>query len=89
MATFMGAVPRILAFIAILVIGWFVATLIAKAVAALLRSIKFNQLVDQSGFTEFRQEHGAEDRRSRARPSCGIRRPATPMTFTKALSVPA
>jgi len=48
-----AAIPRLIAFLAIMAIGWFIATLIAKAVAALLRSMNFNDMADRSGFSGF------------------------------------
>lgn len=53
LGTFMNAIPRIIGFLAVLVIGWFIASLIAKAVAALLHAVKFNDLARRSGFAEF------------------------------------
>src|SRR5262245_5598734 len=49
----LAAVPRIIGFLVILAIGWFIAALIAKAVAALLRSVRFNDLAERSGFAGF------------------------------------
>lgn len=45
--------PRILAFLVILVVGWFVASLIAKGVVAILRKVRFNELATRSGFADF------------------------------------
>jgi hypothetical protein len=53
LAMIFAAVPKILAFLVIVAIGWFVAGLLAKAVAALLRSARFNDLSQRSGFTGF------------------------------------
>jgi len=58
MAVFLSAIPRILAFLAIVIIGWFVAALIAQAIAAVLRGVKFNDLSTRSGFTGFLQKMG-------------------------------
>ena len=60
MALFFAAIPRVLGFIIILVVGWFVATLIAKAVAALLRAVHFNDLAVRAGFTGFVRKMGVE-----------------------------
>lgn len=57
---FMGALPRVLAFILILVIGWFLASLLAKGVALLLRNVRFNELADRAGFTSFVNKMGVE-----------------------------
>ncbi|MBC7939324.1 MAG: small-conductance mechanosensitive ion channel [Chitinophagaceae bacterium] len=58
MASLFAAIPRILAFALILLIGWFVASLIEKAVASLLRAVKFNDLAARAGFTGFVQKMG-------------------------------
>ena len=50
---FLGAIPRIIGFLVILVIGWIIAGLLASAVAALLRVVKFNVLAQRSGFQGF------------------------------------
>lgn len=55
---FLGAIPKILGFIIILVIGWFIAGLIAKALAALLRRVNFNELSERSGFSGFIEQMG-------------------------------
>src|ERR687894_1853513 len=55
---FMSAIPRVIGFALVLIIGWFVASLIAKGVAALLRAIKFNDLAERSGFAGFVQNTG-------------------------------
>ena len=49
----LAAVPRIIGFLVIVAIGWFIAALVARAVAALLRSIRFNELSERSGFAGF------------------------------------
>ncbi len=56
----MGAIPKILGFVLILVIGWFVASLIEKGVTALLHAVKFNQLADRSGFAGFVRKMGVQ-----------------------------
>ena len=53
MAVFLTAIPRILAFLVIIVVGWLVASLIARGIAALLRTVNFNDLSARSGFTGF------------------------------------
>lgn len=50
---FFGAIPRILGFLVILAVGWFVAALIAKGVLALLHKAHFNDLADRAGFSGF------------------------------------
>ena len=60
MALFIAAIPKIIAFALILVIGWFLATLIQKVVAGVLRTIHFNNLSRRSGFADFVQRMGME-----------------------------
>ena len=57
-AVFMAAIPKIFAFALILVIGWIVASVIGKLIATLLRTIKFNELAQRSGFADFIQKIG-------------------------------
>lgn len=56
LAMFFAAIPRIIGFLAILAIGWFIASLIAKGVAVLLHKLHFNDLADRAGFTDFVQK---------------------------------
>ncbi|CAN5469925.1 hypothetical protein BH18VER1_BH18VER1_14350 [soil metagenome] len=53
MTMFLAAIPKILGFIVIIIVGWIIASLIAKAVAALLRAVLFNDLAGRSGFAGF------------------------------------
>ena len=48
-----SAIPRILGFIIIVAIGWFVSTLLARAVIGLLRAIRFDELMQRSGLADF------------------------------------
>jgi hypothetical protein len=58
LAMFLGAIPKVVAFAVILIIGWFIAGLLAKAAAALLRAVKFNDLAKRSGLSDFVQNMG-------------------------------
>jgi hypothetical protein len=58
LALLFAAIPRLIGFALILLIGWFIAGLIAKAVAALLRTVRFNQLSNRAGITGFIQQMG-------------------------------
>src|SRR5688500_10231639 len=55
---FLGAIPRIIGFLVIIIIGWFIAGLLAAAVAALLRAVRFNDLAQSSGFSGFVRNTG-------------------------------
>ncbi len=60
LALFLGAIPKVIGFLVILIIGWLVAGAIAAAVAALLRSVKFNDLAQRSGFAGFVRTMGVQ-----------------------------
>lgn len=57
-AILLAGIPKIIGFLIILIIGWFIATLIAKAVLALLHAIKFNELADRAGIANFVRDMG-------------------------------
>lgn len=59
LAMFFSAIPKLFGFVVILVVGWIIASLIAKAVVALLQAVKFNALADRSGFAGFVRQSGA------------------------------
>jgi hypothetical protein len=54
----LSAIPRILAFIIIVAIGWFVSSLLAKGVTGLLRAIRFEDLMQKSGLADFVNKMG-------------------------------
>lgn len=56
---FVNILPKLLAFALILIIGWFLAGLVAKGVAVLLRNIRFNELAQRAGFSGFIEKTGA------------------------------
>jgi hypothetical protein len=58
MALFFSAIPKILGFLLIVLVGWFVASLIDRALTALLRGVRFNELSDRAGFTDFIEKMG-------------------------------
>lgn len=58
LTVFLAAIPKIIGFVLIIIIGWFVASLLAKAVAALLRTVHFNELAQRAGFADFVQKMG-------------------------------
>lgn len=57
---FMAAIPKILGFAVILIAGWFIAGLIAKGIAMLLRKVNFNQLAERAGITGLMQGMGTD-----------------------------
>jgi hypothetical protein len=77
MALFLAAVPRVIGFLLILIIGWFIANLISRLVAGLLRRVNFNSLADRSGLTGFVVGMGVGTRRGRSS-SAGMPAPGRP-----------
>jgi hypothetical protein len=57
-AMILSASPRILGFIVIVAIGWFVSSLLARAVVGLLRAIRFDELMQRSGLADFMNKMG-------------------------------
>ena len=55
-----SAIPKVLGFAVILLLGWLIASLVEKGVAALLRTIRFNDLSERSGLAEFVRKMGAD-----------------------------
>ena len=60
LAIFLAAIPKIIGFLIILLIGWFIANLLARAVAAVLRAVRFNQLAQRSGLSDFVSQMGVK-----------------------------
>lgn len=58
LSLFLAAIPRIIGFLLIIIIGWFISGLLASAVAALLRAVRFNDLAQRSGLSGFVQNMG-------------------------------
>jgi hypothetical protein len=53
LSLFLGAIPRIIGFLVIIIIGWLISGALAAGVAAVLRAIRFNELAQRSGFSGF------------------------------------
>jgi hypothetical protein len=60
LALFLAAIPRIIGFLLVIIIGWFIATALAKAVGAILRRVDFDGLASRSGFTSFVHKTGVQ-----------------------------
>jgi hypothetical protein len=59
--TFLSAIPRIIGFAVVLIVGWIISSLFARGVEALLHAVKFNDLARRSGFADFVQKMGVRD----------------------------
>lgn len=60
MALFFSAIPKILRFLVILIVGWLVALLVEKAVATVLRTTRFSDLAKRAGLADFVGKMGAD-----------------------------
>ena len=60
MALVFAALPKIIGFALILIIGWLVASLVEKAVRGLLHTVKFDSLAQKAGFANFVQKMGVK-----------------------------
>jgi hypothetical protein len=58
LSLFLGAIPRIIGFLVIIIIGWLISGALAAGVAALLRAVRFNDLAQSSGFAGFVRNMG-------------------------------
>jgi len=58
LALLLGAIPKVLGFALILIIGWIIASALAGVAAAVLRAVKFNDLAQRAGFSGFVQKMG-------------------------------
>jgi hypothetical protein len=58
LAVFLAAIPRIIGFLVILIIGWLIASAIARLVGVVLRRARFDDIADRAGFTGFIRDMG-------------------------------
>jgi len=58
--TFFSAIPRIIGFAVVLIVGWIISSLLARGVQALLHAVKFNDLARRSGFADFVHKMGVK-----------------------------
>ncbi len=59
--TLLSAIPRVIGFAVVLIVGWIISSLFARGVQALLHVVKFNELARRSGFADFVQKMGVKD----------------------------
>ena len=59
--TFLSAIPRIIGFAVVLIVGWIVSSLLGRGVEALLHAVRFNDLARRSGFADFVHKMGVKN----------------------------
>jgi hypothetical protein len=60
LAVLLTAIPKIIGFVLILIIGWIVASAVAKGTAALLRAVRFDEVARRARFDELARRLGTE-----------------------------
>ena len=60
LALLFAFIPRFIGFLVILLVGWIIATLVSKALTALLRKVGFERLANRIGLTRFEQRMGVQ-----------------------------
>lgn len=60
LAMFLSAIPKVIGFLIIVIIGWLIAAALAKAVSALLRAVRFNDLAQRAGLSNFVKQMGLQ-----------------------------
>lgn len=60
MAIFFAAIPKVIGFVLIIVVGWLVASLLEKAIRGVLHAVKFDNLAEKAGFAGFVQKMGVK-----------------------------
>src|ERR687883_487272 len=58
LALLLGAIPRVIGFLLILIIGWLIAAALARVVSSVLRAVRFNDLAQRAGLSGFVQQMG-------------------------------
>jgi hypothetical protein len=58
LALLLSGIPKLIGFLIIVIIGWLIASAIARAVAAILRAVRFNDLAQRAGLTGFVRSMG-------------------------------
>ncbi len=59
LALLLSGIPRVIAFLLILLIGWMIASLLAKVIDRVLETVKFDDLATRSGLQGFIRSTGA------------------------------
>ncbi len=59
LALLLGGIPRVIAFLLILLIGWIIAGIIGKVVDSILEAVKFDNMADRAGISSFVKKTGA------------------------------
>jgi hypothetical protein len=58
LSLFLAAIPRLIGFALIIIVGWLISGWLASGMAALLRAVRFNDLAQRSGLSGFVQNMG-------------------------------
>ena len=56
----LGGIPKIIAFLLILIVGWIIASIVAKVITSVLHAVKFNDMAERSGLAGFVTDMGVD-----------------------------
>ncbi len=60
LALLLGAIPKLIGFLLIVIIGWLIAAALARVVSSVLRAVRFNDLARRAGLSGFVQQMGLQ-----------------------------
>lgn len=58
MSLLLGGIPRIIAFLVILIVGWIIAAIVSRVITSVLHAVKFNDMAQRSGLAGFVRDMG-------------------------------
>lgn len=61
LAVLLAGIPKIIGFLIILIVGWIIASIVAKAVTTLLRAVKFDEIAQRGGLAGFIKDMGVTE----------------------------
>ena len=60
LALLLGGIPKVIAFLLILLVGWIIAGIVAKVITTVLHAVKFNDMAQRSGIAGFVKDMGVD-----------------------------
>ena len=60
LALLLGGIPKLIAFVFILIVGWIVATILGNVVTGVLRRIEFERIAERTGLRGFVRQMGMQ-----------------------------
>jgi len=60
LALLLGGIPKVIAFLLILIVGWIIASIVSKVITSVLHAVKFNDMAQRSGLAGFVKDMGVD-----------------------------